>query len=133
MQQPDLFSLPSIGGTLPPVGRTVPGSTGGRERPEVPRGMTHRDAPPTEREAAAKVARKLGELHEAVLDALRSHGPMNDRELERFPRFANLAPSTARKRRSELFQVGRLEAFGKRDGLTVWRIAPTQCQTEDPK
>jgi hypothetical protein len=132
MLQPDLFSLPSIGGDSHPAGRTALGDAGGRERPDVPRGMVHRDGLPTEREAAAKVARKLGELHHAVLEELRARGPMTDRELECLARFDALGPSTVRKRRSELFQVGRLEAFGKRDGLTVWRIASTSRQPEEP-
>lgn len=82
--QGDLFPLPSISGTPRPAGRTAPGSAGGRERAfGVPRGMVHRDGLPTEREAAARVLPKLGELHRAVLDVLRVLGPLTDRELER--------------------------------------------------
>lgn len=132
MLQPDLFSLPTIGGPLPAAGRTTSDSVGGRERPDVPRGMSHRDGLPTEREAAAKVARKLNALHDEVLDAFRAKGPMDARQAEELAQFSHLGPSTIRKRISELFHAGRLAADGKRDGLTVWRIAPTTRQTEDP-
>ena len=94
---------------------------------------THRDALPTEHEAAARVSRKLGALHDAVLAAFAECGPMHARKAEELEQFAHLGASTIRKRISELYQAGRLEAFGKRDGLTVWRLATTTTprQTEE--
>lgn len=52
--------------------------------------------------------RGISDLHELVLEALRA-GPLTDEELERLPQFARLAPSTVRKRRSELFHMGRIK------------------------
>ena len=51
--------------------------------------------------------RGLGSLHRQVLAALEG-GPLTDEELERRPEFAHLAPSTVRKRRSELLDVGMI-------------------------
>ena len=51
--------------------------------------------------------RGLGSLHRQVLAAL-DDGPLTDEDLERRPEFAHLAPSTVRKRRSELLDVGMI-------------------------
>lgn len=86
--------------------------------------MVHHNAMRTEVDAAARVLKVCSRLHSEVMGAFIAHGPMTDRELERLPQFAHLAPSTARKRRSELFQAGRLIATDeRRDGLTVWAVA----------
>lgn len=81
------------------------------------------------RTAARRAARNLGTLHQNVLAAFTRAGDagLTDRELEQLPEFRDLAPSTARKRRSELFQMGRLVDFGKRNGLTVWVLAEGSC------
>lgn len=86
--------------------------------------MHRRRDPATSREAAAKVARKLSALHEQVLEALASAGAcgLNGRELETLPQFLGCAPSTIRKRASELHQMGRVRDAGRRDGLTVYTI-----------
>jgi hypothetical protein len=97
--------------------------------PENLRRMAHRGGLATERDAARRILPQLSTLHRAVLEALQDHGALNDRELEQLPRFAQYGPSTIRKRRSELYQAGRLVADGKRDGLTAWRIAPEQLTT----
>lgn len=75
--------------------------------------------------AAESIAPKLGGRHELVLTAFRAAGDigLTDRELELQRTFVLWAPSTARKRRSELFQMGHLVKAGNRDGLTVWRLA----------
>lgn len=87
------------------------------------RRMVHFAAHRTEVDAAVKIARKVNALHELVMAAFREHGTLTDRELERLPAFAHLGPSTARKRRSELFQLGQLiSTTERRDGLTVWRL-----------
>ena len=72
--------------------------------------------------------RGLSELHERVLAAFRINGPMTDEVLERLPVFASLAPSTARKRRSELYQLGKLVIYGmvtnsRGRPMIVWTIA----------
>jgi hypothetical protein len=89
-------------------------------------GMVHRDDPHTSVEAALVIARKRTELHGRVLDAFDACGPMTDEELERLPAFLSYGPSTIRKRRSELYQQGSLEACGERRNsrdraMLVWR------------
>lgn len=89
--------------------------------PPVPPMHRRRD-PATSREAAAKIGRKLSALHEQVLDALASAGArgLTGRELETLPQFVALAPSSARKRLSELHHMGRITDAGRRDGMTVY-------------
>jgi hypothetical protein len=133
VQQLEIFHTPTVSGPpLVAARRTASDSAGDRGPPSAPRDMVHAGGLATEREAAAKVLRHCSRLHELVLQAFRDRGSMNDRELERLPQFVDLAPSTARKRRSELFQAGRLIADGKRDGLTLWRVAPTSPKTGEP-
>lgn len=55
--------------------------------------------------------RGLSALHQSVLDAL-ADGPMTDEMLERLPQFSGLAPSTVRKRRSELAELGYIRRHG---------------------
>lgn len=76
--------------------------------PSLPPASRAKD-PPTAK-AAGNIFEKRGisSLHEEILDAFKQHGPMTDEELERLAQFADLAPSTARKRRSELFHIGKL-------------------------
>lgn len=76
----------------------------------------------TSRDAAATVAPKVNALHAQVLAALDAAGPdgLNDRQLEQLPQFAHYGPSTIRKRRSELYQLGYVTHHGTRDGLMVW-------------
>ncbi len=71
--------------------------------------------------------RGLSELHQKVLDAL-CHGPMTDEQLERLPQFAGLAPSTIRKRRSELHDLGKIRLVGSKINsrnreMMLWGIA----------
>lgn len=87
------------------------------------RGMVRNSNPETSVKAAVKVIAKQSKLHEAILSVLKSEGPLNDRELENRPEFWTYAPSTVRKRRTELYQAGLVESCGEKDGLTVWRVA----------
>lgn len=95
---------------------------------DVPlRRMVHRHDPPTSLESAAVVARKLTVLHGYVLQAFREQGPMTDEDVEQLPQFADFGPSTIRKRRSELYQAGRLAAVGERRNsrnrrMVIWAI-----------
>lgn len=82
-------------------------------------GMVRGDSPVTSQAAAVRVLEKLSALQHQVLMAVDG---LTDRELERLPQFSEYAPSTIRKRRSELWQLGRLREDGTRDGLTVWRV-----------
>lgn len=67
--------------------------------------------------AAQDVALSRTELQEAVLNAIKSYGPMTDGELEALPEFSRFAYSTVRKRRTELFQKGVLAPIGLRTTL----------------
>lgn len=86
--------------------------------------MTRRPDHDTSTGAADRVRRTATTLHRQVLEAIAGAGAdgLTDRELETLPAFRHLAPSTARKRRSELFHAGLLEKAGVRDRLTVWTV-----------
>lgn len=97
-----------------------------RERVDTT-GMTHRGDPSTSQESAVVIARRLNELHGLVLAALREHGPMTDEELELLPTFRGFGPSTIRKRRSELGQMGSVVACGEKQNsrnrkMLIWRV-----------
>ena len=87
----------------------------------VIRPMLHTDPSEEEQEAAVRVLPKVSALQQQVLWLLATAGPLNDRELE--TRIAGHAPSTVRKRRSELFQNGAVQKVGTKDGLALWAIA----------
>lgn len=72
--------------------------------------------------AADDVIPLLNELQMGVLRAISEAGARGatDRELEQLPIFRGRAPSTVRKRRSELYQAGLLLASGVREKMTVW-------------
>jgi hypothetical protein len=90
----------------------------------VPPGHRARD-PETSKAADAGIRKVAGPLRAQVLQVLQAHPDgLTDRELERRAEFASYGPSTVRKRRSELYQMGYLRPNGTRDGLTVW--APTE-------
>ena len=77
--------------------------------------QTHIEFPPASRNRdpeTAKIAgdsfyRKISSLHLRILEAFKT-GPLTDETLERLPVFSSLAPSTVRKRRSELYYLGLL-------------------------
>jgi hypothetical protein len=71
--------------------------------------------------------RGLSELHARILAWLKA-APMTDEDLERLHEFKYLAPSTVRKRRSELYQLGRIHQVGTRFNtrnrpMGVWGVA----------
>lgn len=79
------------------------------------------DLPPASRltdPITSKIAAKrfegktLSALHLSILEAIRLHGSLTDESLERMPAFSGYAPSTVRKRRSELFALWRLVEHG---------------------
>lgn len=91
--------------------------------PPVPPGHRRGD-PGTSKAAAQKITQVAGTLRARVLQVLQAHRDgLTDRELERREEFAGYGPSTVRKRRSELYQMGFLRSNGTRDGLTVWAPA----------
>lgn len=81
----------------------------------LPPAVRRRD-PSTSHDAADRHPRSLGALHQEVMDAFRTaereRRTLTDEELERLPQFAHLAPSTVRKRRSELYQAGWVREAG---------------------
>ena len=84
--------------------------------------MVHTIEHATSREAASRVLPKVHALHRDVLAAIEAAGDdgLTDRELEQLPQFARYGPSTIRKRRSELYQLGYLTHNSTRHGLMVW-------------
>lgn len=63
-------------------------------------------------------------LRERIYAILLSEGGKTDRELETRPEFQHFAPSSVRKRRSELFSVSRVARDGRRDKMAIWRAIP---------
>lgn len=80
----------------------------------------------TSKSAADRIKPILTPLRHAVLMAICQAGEdgLTDRELERLPQFADRGPSTVRKRRSELFQLGLVREAGARNRLTIWVSTP---------
>jgi hypothetical protein len=73
--------------------------------------------------AAEKVDRETRWIQGLVVKAFREHGPMTDNELEALPEFADFKKTTARKRRTELFQAERLiKTRHRRGGQAVWSL-----------
>lgn len=90
------------------------------------RDMHRRNDCDTSIAASEKVAPKRNELQERVYDLLAARGPMTDGEIEAIITHVGtkkLAPSTVRKRRSELFQAERIVDTGvRRGGMRVWQV-----------
>ena len=83
----------------------------------------------TSRAAALALEPRLSALQSDIMAALRHHGALTDEQLERLPEFRAYAPSTVRKRRTELRQIGRIYASKEKRPnergsavLTVWRV-----------
>ena len=91
-------------------------------------GMVRNPDHETSIEAAKELVPKLGQIHQKVLDAFLEHGEMTDGELENLPQFSSYGPSTIRKRRSELYQSGRLVDTGRTrenergKSMVIWRL-----------
>ena len=83
---------------------------------------------PTAAAAGDSMPRRLTDLHTRVLDAFDEHKRLTDEQLEHLPEFASYGPSTIRKRRSELYQLGHLKQVGEALNsrgrpMVVWGIA----------
>ena len=96
----------------------------------APPPMVRQGDPDTSRAAAARIEPKVRTLHLAVLAAIDAAGEdgLTDRELEQLAQFAHYGPSTIRKRRSELYQLGYLTPRSTRAGLMVWVRHPGASQ-----
>lgn len=89
---------------------------------------TRRTDPVTSHAAARAVAGRLSVLQAEVLEAFEQHDTLTDEALERLPGFNHLAPSTVRKRRSELYQAGLIREAGFATNsrgrmMIVWTVA----------
>jgi hypothetical protein len=78
----------------------------------------------TSEEAASRINAHTPSLRDAVYKLIQSRGPMTAIEAEEMPCWAHLAPSTIRKRCSELFKMRFLIGLGAvdvqtRDGRTT--------------
>lgn len=112
MSQPSLFDAPDTGGI--PLVRTPDHATSKR--------------------AARKVTQSISELQRSIFAHVQLLQPVTALELEELEIFAELAPSTVRKRVSELAGRGKLIGSGeqeyrsKRTGrvsrATAWSIMP---------
>lgn len=67
------------------------------------------------RDAAERVMPKMNDLRRRVLDAIKRHGPITALEMEELPEFYGMAPTTVRKRCSELVQMGAVQEQGVKD------------------
>ncbi len=86
------------------------------------RGMVRGDSPIESQVAAVRVLHKLSAIQLEIIKMLGSMGSLTARELEEAPSFAKLAPSTVRKRLSELKAMGRVMQDGRKDGMAKWRL-----------
>ena len=90
--------------------------------------MVRRGDYPTSRAAALGIEPRLSELQASIMAALAHHGAMTDEQIERLPEFRAHAPSTVRKRRTELLHMGRIYASQEKRlnergrAMTVWRV-----------
>ena len=64
------------------------------------------------RMAADRVRPRMNDLRRKVLDVLKKHQPITALEMEELPEFEGFAPTTVRKRCSELVQMGAVEEQG---------------------
>lgn len=88
------------------------------------RGMVRGEGSLTSQRGAVDVLGKRAWVKRAILMAIATEGPATDAELENRSEFAACGPSSVRKRRSELYQAGKLRDVGVRDKLTLWDLTP---------
>jgi hypothetical protein len=90
------------------------------------RGMVRGEGSIETQAAAVRARSTRVALQERILEILATEGPMNDRQLETRNEFRGYAPSTVRKRRSELLEADRIVAVGRHEGMAVWDLAPSR-------
>lgn len=96
------------------------------DRP-VERPMVRSTDPETSEQAADRIRACLSQLQMQVFTALLVRGPLTGKQLEQLPQFKDCAPSTIRKRLTELHAGGYAVATGKVvDGCSEYRavVAP---------
>lgn len=92
------------------------------------RGLVHRRGLLTERQSAEAILPHRNAIQAAVLERFNRLGPMTAEQCERLGDFLDYAPSTVRKRISELQLAGALVADGtiknsRGRPMTVWKAA----------
>ena len=110
-KRPAAEGLPLFDAPAPPPPAPIPAREAVRPR---------LSDPDTSRRAAKTMEPRVHNLHAQVLRMIRTHQPITAIELEQFADFAHLAPSTVRKRVSELAQWKYLGACGVREVRTAW-------------
>lgn len=88
------------------------------------RGMVRGDDSVESQYAAVRQLPTRAQVSARLLAILDSEGPQTARELETRDEFAGFAPSSIRKRVSELYHAGELVKAGRRDGMAIWAVAP---------
>jgi len=106
----------------------LPADLGFESHPHDRRRMVRRDDAETAIAAAARVQGRLSELQRRVLAEIERLGGATGEEVEQLPQFAALAPSTVRRRITDLRDAGLVVAAGERTNsrglpMTVWRAA----------
>lgn len=86
-------------------------------------GLTRASDPIEAQVAATKHLEGRTAIQAKILGILAECGPLNAEELERRIEFRHLAPSTVRKRVSELKQAGDIEQVGRKNGMAQWDVA----------
>lgn len=93
---------------------------------ETPTRLLHglvRGSDPMESQSAAlRQLEGRTAIQRAILHILAECGPLNASDLERRIEFRHLAPSSCRKRISELKQAGEIVQVGRKDGMGLWDI-----------
>jgi hypothetical protein len=100
------------------------------DEPDPIKGMVPRYAWQTEKDAALAIARHCKtKLQRQIIQAFKTHGAMTDEELENLPQFTHYGPTTVKKRRTELFQMGmvintgRTKANSRGIHMIIWDLA----------
>lgn len=88
------------------------------------RGMVRGNDSWESQRAAVDVLSKCAWVKRRILEIIATEGAQTDGELELRPEFDGLGASTVRRRRTDLFQAGKLVRAGRRDKMACWEIAP---------
>ena len=90
--------------------------------------LSRKRDPATSHAAAKRIAPRLSKLQEQVLYAVMNHPNSTAEQLEQLPQFLTYAPSTVRKRLTDLHRKGLIQSVGVRENsrgcpMQVWRKA----------
>lgn len=93
------------------------------------RGMVRGEDSLESQRAACDIRLKCEGIRRRIMEILVTDGPLNDRELETRNEFRSLGPSSVRKRRGELVDMGLVVADGRRDKMQTWTVKTTLTGT----